>query len=88
MTMQFLWVLVIIMSIIAFITMRHDKQQAKKGGQRVSENTLWLLAMFGGGPGAYAGMQAFRHKTKHTQFRVGFLILAVLQLFLLFWLYQ
>lgn len=84
--MDYLWIFVVIMSAIAFYTMRYDKNQARKGGQRVPENTLWLLALLGGGPGAYAGMQAFRHKTKHTQFRIGFLVLALLDLFLLVYL--
>ncbi|WP_342525136.1 DUF1294 domain-containing protein [Chryseomicrobium sp. FSL W7-1435] len=86
--MEFIGLLVIIMSVVALFTMRYDKQQARKGGQRVPENTLWLLALLGGGPGAYAGMQMFRHKTKHTSFRIGFLMLAVLQLFLLVYLYN
>ncbi|OZS77253.1 hypothetical protein CF394_12845 [Tetzosporium hominis] len=84
--MDYLWIIVVVMSAIAFFTMRYDKNQARKGGQRVPENTLWLLALLGGGPGAYAGMQAFRHKTKHTQFRIGFLVLALLDLFLLVYL--
>lgn len=84
--MDYLWVIVVVMSAIAFFTMRYDKNQARKRGQRVPENTLWLLALLGGGPGAYAGMQAFRHKTKHTQFRIGFLVLALLDLFLLVYL--
>ena len=84
--MDYLWIIVVVMSAIAFFTMRYDKNQARKGRQRVPENTLWLLALLGGGPGAYAGMQAFRHKTKHTQFRIGFLVLALLDLFLLVYL--
>lgn len=84
--MDYLWIIIVIMSAIAFYTMRYDKNQARKGGQRVPENTLWFLALLGGGPGAYAGMQAFRHKTKHTQFRIGFLVLALLDLFLLVYL--
>lgn len=79
-------ILILIMSIISFIVMGYDKSQAKKRGQRVPENILWTLAIFGGGIGAYLGMQLFRHKTKHTNFRVGFLMLLILYAFLLFWL--
>ncbi len=77
---------ILIMSILSFIAMGYDKSQAKKRGQRVSERTLWTLAIFGGGIGAYLGMQLFRHKTKHTNFRVGFLMLLIVYAFLLFWL--
>ena len=68
---------VIFMSIWAFAAMGYDKRQAKKKGQRVPERNLWLLAVLGGGIGAYFGMQMFRHKTRHTEFRIGFLILAI-----------
>ncbi|TQR19834.1 DUF1294 domain-containing protein [Psychrobacillus vulpis] len=77
---------IFIMSFIAFVVMGYDKSQAKKHGKRVRERTLWMLAIFGGGIGAYVGMQMFRHKTKHTNFRVGFLMLLVLYAFLIFWI--
>jgi uncharacterized membrane protein YsdA (DUF1294 family) len=71
---------IVILSVYSFFMMGYDKRQAKNGGWRVPERTLWLLAILGGGAGAYAGMQTFRHKTKHTSFRVGFLMLAILDL--------
>ncbi|GGA36702.1 DUF1294 domain-containing protein [Psychrobacillus lasiicapitis] len=77
---------ILIMSVISFIVMGYDKSQAKNHKQRVSERTLWSLAIFGGGIGAYIGMQLFRHKTKHTNFRVGFLMLLIVYVFILFWL--
>lgn len=77
---------ILIMSVIAYVVMGYDKSQAKKHGQRVSERTLWTFAICGGGIGAYLGMQMFRHKTKHTNFRVGFLMLMILYAFLIFWL--
>lgn len=73
--MMIIWILV--MSLWAFFAMGVDKQQAKKHGQRVPERNLWLLAIIGGGIGAYCGMQVFRHKTRHTSFRIGFLLLAI-----------
>lgn len=66
-----------IMSVWAFAMMGHDKGQAKRKGQRVPERNLWTLAFLGGGIGAYLGMQIFRHKTRHTSFRIGFLFLAL-----------
>ncbi|WP_391116340.1 DUF1294 domain-containing protein [Psychrobacillus sp. L3] len=77
---------ILVMSLIAFFVMGFDKSQAKKHKQRVSERTLWMLALFGGGIGAYFGMQLFRHKTKHTNFRVGFLMLMIIYAFLIFWI--
>ncbi|WP_255550435.1 DUF1294 domain-containing protein [Sporosarcina sp. E16_3] len=66
-----------IMSVWAFIAMGYDKRQAKRKGQRIPEKNLWTLALLGGGIGAYIGMQTFRHKTRRTSFRIGFLLLAI-----------
>ncbi|MGI2326380.1 DUF1294 domain-containing protein [Planococcus sp. YIM B11945] len=77
-----------VLSILAFIMMRIDKAQARRHGQRIPEKNLWAAAIFGGGIGAYLGMMMFRHKTKHTNFRVGFLMLAVIDAALIVWCYQ
>ncbi|AXI01306.1 DUF1294 domain-containing protein [Sporosarcina sp. PTS2304] len=72
-----------ILSIWAFVAMGFDKKQAQKKKQRVPERNLWLLAILGGGVGAYLAMQVFRHKTRKTHFRIGFLLLAMLDMLLL-----
>lgn len=77
-----------IMSLMAFFMMQLDKSQARKRGRRIPEKNLWTAALLGGGIGAYAGMMTFRHKTKHTNFRVGFLLLAAIDVALLIWSYQ
>ena len=66
-----------VMSVWAFAAMGYDKRQAKKKRQRVSGKKLMGSSILGGGIGAYFGMQMFRHKTRHTSFRIGFLILAI-----------
>ena len=76
------------LSLLAFFMMLIDKKQAQRRGQRIPEKNLWSAAIFGGGIGAYTGMMAFRHKTKHTNFRVGFLMLAVIDAAILVWSYQ
>lgn len=73
----------IIINMIAFVTMGVDKKRAQKHEYRISEKTLWTLAIIGGGTGAFLGMIQFRHKTKHLNFRFGFLILMMIQLVLL-----
>ncbi len=77
-----------VLSLMALAMMKIDKRQAQKRGQRIPEKNLWRVALFGGGIGAYIGMMMFRHKTKHTNFRIGFLMLAVLQAVLLIWIYS
>lgn len=73
------------MSIFAFTMMWADKRQAQARGPRIPEKRLWLVAAIGGGIGAYLGMMLFRHKTKHTNFRIGFFALALMQAILLIW---
>ncbi|NWQ42960.1 DUF1294 domain-containing protein [Bacillus sp. EB106-08-02-XG196] len=73
----------LIMNIIGLIVMKVDKERAKKHQYRISENTLWLVAIFGGAVGTTAGMQLFRHKTKHLSFKVVFPLLAVTEIILL-----
>lgn len=63
--------------------MGEDKKRAKKHQYRISERTLWLVALFGGAIGTTAGMQIYRHKTKHLAFQIGFPFLAGVELILL-----
>lgn len=78
-----LWIAFLVMNLISFILYGVDKRRAKKGQWRIPERKLlgatWLL----GGVGAYAGMQLFRHKTKHTVFVISAPVAAVLQLVLM-----
>ncbi|MBR1565472.1 MAG: DUF1294 domain-containing protein [Oscillospiraceae bacterium] len=67
------------MSLALFITMGLDKRFAKIEHRRVPEKRLFLLAALFGAPGGLLGMYAFRHKTKHWYFVVGFWALTVLQ---------
>lgn len=73
----------ILMNLVGLIIMKVDKDRAKKHQYRISENTLWLVAIFGGAVGTTAGMQIYRHKTKHLSFKVGFPILAAAEIILL-----
>ncbi|PIC81650.1 hypothetical protein CSV75_01265 [Sporosarcina sp. P18a] len=84
---QTLLIYMVILSLWAFLAMGYDKRQAKKKKQRVPERNLWLLALLGGGVGAYVGMQFFHHKTRKTHFRIGFLLLMMIDIVLLLAIY-
>ncbi|MED3622696.1 DUF1294 domain-containing protein [Neobacillus thermocopriae] len=71
-----------IMTVTGFGLMGMDKRKAKKHQYRIPEMTLWLVALLGGAVGTYFGMQCFRHKTKHLSFRIGFPILAIIDIIL------
>ena len=58
-----------------FALMHSDKQKARKNKWRIPESTLLTIAALGGSLGIYAGMYAFRHKTRHAKFSVGVPIL-------------
>lgn len=49
-----------------------DKLAALRGGNRVRERTLHLLALAGGWPGGLAGQLLFRHKFSKPSFLIGF----------------
>ena len=68
------------MSFILLVAMGLDKRRARADRRRVPERTLFLLALLFGAPGGLLGMYAFRHKTKHWYFVLGFWLLAAVQL--------
>ena len=74
------------MSIVLFVVMGLDKYKAKTGRWRVSEKTLFLMALLGGALGGVVGMRVFHHKTKHWYFQYGFPALLIVQAALLVWL--
>ena len=84
---QILTILLAMMSLILFVLMGLDKARARRGARRVPEKKLFALAIFGGAVGGTAGMFALRHKTKHWYFRLGFPLLAAVQLALVIWQY-
>ena len=84
--------LLVIMNIISFVLMGHDKKCARQGKWRVPEKTLFLATACFGGLGGVLGMKVFHHKTKHWYFKVFFPALLVIQVALLtaglYWLYR
>ena len=70
----------LVMNVIGFATMGIDKYKAIKDKWRVPEKTLFLLSVLGGSIGTWAGMYAFRHKTKHWYFVIGMPAILFLQI--------
>ena len=80
---RFISIYYLIINLAAFIFYGADKRKAVRGDWRIPEKTLLLLALAGGGIGAFLGMQIFRHKTKHLQFVI--LVPACVILHLVLW---
>lgn len=70
----------IVWNVIVCLIYGIDKYKAKANAWRIPEKTLILCAVFMGAVGAYAGMQMFRHKTKHTTFKIIIPALAIINL--------
>ena len=73
-------------SFVSFVMMGIDKGLAKKGLRRIRERTLFLAVLLGGGIGGMLGMNVFRHKTLHWQFRIGFPAITLLEYAGIAWL--
>ena len=83
--MLILLIIIGVMSLAAFAAFGLDKYKAKAGKWRIPERTLFLLALMGGGIGAFLGMKVFHHKTMHKQFVIGIPAIMVIQAVLLGW---
>ena len=70
---------VVILNVISFFLMAHDKQLARRSRRRIPEKVLFLSAFLFGAVGGTAAMWIFRHKTKHWYFRLFFPLLVVVQ---------
>ncbi len=57
---------------ITFVAYAVDKSCAERGAWRTSENTLHLLSLAGGWPGALLAQQFLRHKSTKAGFRSVF----------------
>ena len=77
--MKYLLIYLLIINFIGFFAMFLDKQKAKRNKWRISEKTLFLLALIGGSLGTTLGMRTFRHKTKHWYFKFGMPLILLIQ---------
>ena len=74
-------------SLITFIVYALDKSAARKGAWRISENTLHLLSLIGGWPGALIAQQKLRHKSRKQPFRFIFWITVLVNCGAFIWLF-
>ncbi|MCM1542340.1 MAG: DUF1294 domain-containing protein [Blautia sp.] len=61
----------LVINLIGYAMMGMDKKRAIRGAWRISEASLFTVALLGGALGCTLGMNHFRHKTKHWYFKYG-----------------
>ena len=86
--MKYLYLYLVIINAIGFVSMLVDKQKARCGAWRIPEKTLMCIAAIGGSLGSFLGMQLFRHKTRHPKFYIGIPVLLAVQAWLLVMLHN
>ena len=69
----------LLMNIVGLYVMYSDKRRAIKHRFRIPERTLFIVSLFGGSIGTWAGMYLFRHKTKHWYFVIGIPLIIFIQ---------
>lgn len=69
----------IVINLIGYAMMGMDKKRAIRGAWRISEASLFSVALIGGALGCTLGMHFFHHKTKHWYFRYGLPAIFVVQ---------
>lgn len=78
--------LYVVASLAAFIAYAADKSAARNDRWRTAENTLHLLALLGGWPGALVAQNRLRHKSAKASFLVAFWATVALNCGALGWL--
>jgi uncharacterized membrane protein YsdA (DUF1294 family)/cold shock CspA family protein len=68
------------LSLFTFLTYAIDKSAAIHGSWRTSENTLHLLGLAGGWPGALLAQQLLRHKCSKPSFVAAFWVTVALNM--------
>ncbi|MBQ2005153.1 MAG: DUF1294 domain-containing protein [Peptococcaceae bacterium] len=76
----------LIVNALGFYMMWSDKRKAIKDAWRTPERNFFIVALIGGSVGCWAGMQTFRHKTKHIKFTVGIPLILLLQIMVVLWI--
>lgn len=70
---------IVFISVLTTAVTVADKIRAAKGRFRISEKTLFILALSGGSLAEYVTMKLIRHKTLHKRFMLGLPLIIIFQ---------
>ncbi len=76
-------IFIVVMSLIAFISYKNDKEKAKSGKIRTKEKVLLFLSGFGGSIGAEIARKKFHHKTEKIYFSIVIYLSLLLEIAIL-----
>lgn len=85
---EFIYLYLLLINTITFLSFISDKSRAKKRKWRIPEGRLLFLAFLGGSLGGLIGMLMARHKTKNLKFTLGMPIILVINIISWFYLIQ
>ena len=80
--------ILLIINIISFFVVIIDKENSRKGKDRISEGVLFFWAVLFGGIGVYLGMFTVRHKTRKWYFYFGIPLIVLQNICFLYLLYK
>lgn len=86
--MNFLFIYLIFINILALIFTVSDKRRAIKHKRRFSEFTLMLISALGGSVTMLVTMLIIRHKTRHFKFMLGIPLIILIQLICIFLIWR
>ena len=78
-----MYIYLIVINLLTFITFGIDKKKAILKEQRISENTLLTISFLGGILGAILGMMIFHHKTRKIKFLIAMPVIMIIWIFIL-----
>ena len=78
--MVYLAIYLLFINIVSVIFCVADKKSAIKNTRRISEKSLFTLALLGGALAMYLTMLKIRHKTLHKRFMIGLPLIIILQI--------
>ena len=86
--MNFLFIYLIFINILALIFTVSDKHRAIRHKRRISEFTLMLISALGGSVTMLVTMLIIRHKTRHIKFMLGIPVIILIQLICAFLIWR
>ena len=84
------WYLPVIaaLSLTTFVLYYFDKRAAIRGTRRTPENSLHILSILGGWPGAFLAQWIFRHKSSKAGFQLVFWMSVTVNVMIMAWLWM